>query len=562
MAKQSSAAFNPQQAIGEALALHRQGRLDEAEKLYSRVLKAKRDHFDALHLLGMLNHQRGKAVEAFRLLSAALKADPRSADALSNLGLVLHALKRDTEALASLDRALSLAPDHLDAPKNRATILLDMKRAPEAVAGFDAVLARAPRHLQALVNRGSARAAAGAPDAALADYDAALALAPGHPHAHYNRGNALRDLGRDADAIADYDRALAAMPAHTGAWHNRALALAALNRHDEALQSYARVLERQPDHADAHFNAAASLLTLGDFARGFAEYEWRWKRAGMGARRSFRQPLWLGAVPLAHKTILLHAEQGLGDTVQFARYAPLLAQSGASVLLEVQPELKGLLASLDGVTGVYGRGEPLPAFDLQCPLASLPLALKIEAGSIASAGSGPYLRAPDAAIARWRARLDALPQPRIALAWAGSAGHANDRRRSVPPALLEPLFGAPGVSFVSVQRDLRPGDADLLTRHPGVMHVGGELSDFADTAAVLALCDRVITVDTAVAHVAGALGRPAFVLLPFQPDWRWLLGRDDSPWYASVRLFRQAQPGDWAGVVDRLSADLSNRARG
>jgi tetratricopeptide (TPR) repeat protein len=547
--------FNLGQSIQQALTFHQQGRLDEAEKLYTRVLKAQRDNFDALHLLGMLNHQRGKAGEAYRLITAALKVQPRSPDALSNLALVLHALKRSGEALASIDKALALAPGHLDALNNRGNLLLDLKRPAEAVAAFDAVLAKEPRHVQALINRGNARAGMGLAQPALVDYDAALAIAPGHPIALYNRGNALRALGREDDALAAYDSALSAAPNHVNALTNRGMVLAALNRHQDALASYTRALALQPDNADVHFNAALSLLTIGDYTRGLTEYEWRWKRAGMAARKDLRKPLWLGETPLAGKTILLHAEQGLGDTVMFVRYAPLLARAGARVVLEVQPELKGLLMGLEGVAAVVARGEPLPPFDVHCPLTSLPLACKTELSSVPA--DIPYLRASEPALEKWRGRLASLPSPRVALAWSGRATHVNDRNRSLSLAGLAPLLSREGISFVSIQRELRPADAELLSRESRTTHLGDELADFTDTAAVLALVDLVICVDTSVAHVAGALGRPAWVLLPFQPDWRWTQDRDRSPWYPAVWLFRQPVIGDWGSVIARVRDELA-----
>jgi tetratricopeptide (TPR) repeat protein len=523
------------------------------------VLKAQRDNFDALHLLGLLNHQRAKPGEAFRLISAALKVQPRSADALSNLALVLHALKRSDEALAQLDKALALAPGHLEALNNRGSVLLDLQRPADAVLAFDAVLVAAPRHVQALINRGNARAAMNEAPQALADYDAALALAPGHPLALYNRGNALRAIGREQDALTAYDGALAAAPNHPSAWANRGMALAALNRHPDAVASYGRALALQPDNADVHFNAGLSLLTVGDYQRGLAEYEWRWKRAGMGPRKDLRRPLWLGETPLAGKTILLHAEQGLGDTVMFARYAPLLARAGARLVLEVQPELKGLLAGLDGVAAIVGRGEPLPPFDVHCALTSLPFACKTGFSSVPA--EIPYLHASAPHIEKWRPRLGSLPSPRVALAWAGRASHVNDRNRSLSLSQLEPLLSAPDVSFVSIQRELRPADADLLARHSGVTHWGDELADFADTAAILTLVDLVICVDTSIAHVAGALGRRACILLPFQPDWRWTLDRDRSPWYPAVELLRQPAIGDWSSVIARVRDRLLNVSR-
>ncbi len=548
----SASPFDPQQALAEAVALHRQGRFDEAERLYGRVLKAHRDHFDALHLLGMLNHQRGKAGEAHRLIAAALRVNPRSVDALSNMALVLHALKRDAEALASLDKALAIAPGHLDALNNRGSLLLELKRPDEALATFDALLKIDQQHVQAQVNRANALAELGRHEEALAGYDAILAQQPGNPHALYNRGNALRALGRHAEAIASYDRALATISALANAWNNRGLALQSLNRHQEAAASFQKALAVRPDDAGAHFNLASALLTLGDYRGGLPHYEWRLKRLDRNPAARFSKPVWLGEYPLAGKAILLHAEQGLGDTIQFARYAPVLARGGAKVVLEVQPELKPLLASLGGVSILIGRGEPLPAFDVHCPLASLPLACKTELATIPA--DIPYLQADDALVAQWRTRLDAVASPRIALVWSGQPNHPNDRNRSMAFTQLAPLLAVPGLHFVSVQRDMRPADAETLKAWPRIADVGGELATFADTAAVLSLCDLVVCVDTSVAHAAAALGRPTFILLPFQPDWRWLLGCEHSPWYPQARLFRQPAPGDWAGAI-RLVCD-------
>ena len=543
--------------IQDAATLHREGRLDEAEKVYKSILKTRRDDFDALHLLGLLNHQRGKAGEAYRLIVSALKVNPRSADALSNMALVLHALKRDAEALASLDKALALAPGHIDALNNRGNLLLELNRPAEALAAFDQVLALAQRHVLARINRGNALAQLGRAEQAVADYDAALAMQPGNPHAFYNKGNALRLLGREADAIAAYDRALSAMPVHLSAWQNRGLALAALNRPQEALESYRKALAIQGDHADANFNEALALLTLGDYRRGFEKYEWRWKRTGMSAKPRFRQRLWLGEYPLANKTILLHAEQGLGDTIQFARYAPLLARAGATVVIEAPPELKELFSGLQGVTAVVGRGDPLPHFDVQCPLASLPLACKTELANVPA--DVPYLRASEERTRRWRERIEALSAPRVAIAWSGRATHLNDSNRSIALAALEPLLATPGARFISIQRELRPGDAERLAADPRITHVGDDLADFSDTAAVLALCDLAICVDTSAAHLAAAMGRPTFILVPFQADWRWTADSDRSPWYPQARLFRQPVPGDWSSILRLVSETLASR---
>lgn len=529
------------------MTLHRQGRLREAEKLYARALKAAPGNFDALHLLGLVKAQGGQTGEAYRLMSAALKINPNVPDVLVNFANVLHGLNRDDEALACLDKALALRPGDPDALLYRGNALNVLHRPSEALPCFDAVLARSPGNRDALLNRGVALATLGYHERALADFDAVLARAPKDPEALYSRGTALIELARYADALLALDQAVAASPGQPRAWSNRGRALQALNRHDEAVASFDKAVAIDKNYGDAHFNAALSLLALGNLARGFSEYEWRWKRTGMtDARRSYRGRLWLGEFPLDRRTILLPAEQGLGDTIQFVRYAPLLTRMGASVVLEVQPELKGLLTQLDGVTSCHARGEPLPPFDVYCPLGSLPLALKTEPASIPAAI--PYLRADDAHIEKWRSILAALPGKRVAVAWAGHTRHVNDRNRSIDLKLLEPLFACEGVSFIGIQHELRDGDAARLAS-AGIANLGPQLADMADTAAILALADITISVDTSVVHLAGAMGREAWVMLPFSPDWRWTVTHERSPWYPQLRLFRQRAPGDWPDVV-------------
>jgi tetratricopeptide (TPR) repeat protein len=540
--------------LQEAIALHRQGRLPEADKLYARILKSFPEQFDALHLSGLAKLQSGKAGEAHRLITAALKVAPQSADAHANLGLVLGALKRPDDALASFDRALELAPDHLEALGNRGNVLLDLNRPDAALACFDRLLAREPRHLPSRVNRGNALMALGRPEEAIAEYDAALALNPHDGKAQLNRASALFRLGRPADALAGFDRVLASAPQYAEAHVGRGQALQALGRHADALASYRQAAALRKDYADAHFNAALALLTLGDYRAGFAEYEWRWKRSGI-AHRGFGKPLWLGDYPLGRKTILLHAEQGVGDTIMFARYAPLLARSGAGVVLEVQSELKELLAQFNGVT-VVARGEALPRFDVHCPLGSLPLALKTEPGSVPA--DIPYLHASAERIAAWRPRLAALGNKRVGLVWAGNPAHVNDRNRSIALSRLTPLLSTPGITFVGLQREVPTGERrEVLALPPVLINFGEEFTDFSDTVAVISSCDLVISVDTAVAHVAAAMGRPTFLLLPFWPDWRWTLTGETSPWYPHARLFRQGADGDWDRVIARVRSEIA-----
>jgi tetratricopeptide (TPR) repeat protein len=554
MAPSSRAATDFAQAYAEAVNLYRQGRLDEAEKLATRLLKSLPASFEVQHLLGVVKLGRGHAAAALAQIEAALKLKPGAPDALGSRGLALAALGRDAEALACFDQALATAPDNPDLLNNRGNVLLKLRRSPEALAAFERAIAVAPAHFGARISRGNALAALERFEDALAQYETLLALQSASAELHFNRGNVLASLTRHVEAIAAYDRAISLRPDHLGTHLNRGIALQAINRHEEALAGFERVLARHKGHADAAHNAALSRLTLGDYGRGFAQHEARWERSGMPPRRRLGKPLWLGEYPLGRKTILLHAEQGLGDTIQFVRYAPILARASAQVVLEVPAELTALLARIEGVARVVARGEPLPPFDLHCPMGSLPLAMKTDLGAIPAAT--PYLAASAERIAYWRARLAGLTAPRVALAWSGRAAHPNDRNRSLALAQLEPLIGLDGIAFVSVQRELRDGDRATLASLR-IAHLGEELQDFDATAAVLALCDLVISVDTSVAHLAGAMGRPTFILLPFQPDWRWMLGREDSPWYPSVRLFRQSKVGDWESVIALVRGELA-----
>ncbi len=537
--------------IEEGVGLQRQGRLAEAEKVYARILKTLPDQFETLQLLAELKMQRGKPGEALRLMTAAVAARPGSADARVHLGHVLRSLKRDADALASYERALAIDPRHVEALGNRGDILLALQRPADALACFETVLAAAPGHPAARANRGVALAALGRYAEALADFAAANAAAPS-PITLFNQGKTLAALGRDAEAIAAYDRALAMAPNHLGAWSSRGVSLQAQNRHADAIASFDRALAINPDYADAHLNKALALLAIGDYPAGQTEYEWRWKRGG-ATRANFGRPLWCGEYPLGNRTILLHAEQGLGDTIQFVRYVAPLAHAGAKVVLEVHPELKALLSRLDGCEAAIALGDARPAFDVHCPLGTLPMAFKTVPATVPA--EIPYLFAEPGRVTRRRPRLEALAGRRIAVVWAGNAAHANDRNRSIPLASLRPLWAGGGASFVSLQRDLRDGDFALLAASP-LLHLGGELADFDDTAAVLALCDLVIAVDTAVLHLAAAMGRPAWVLLPFSCDWRWTATSDRKPWYPAVRHFRQPRPGDWESVVARVASEL------
>jgi tetratricopeptide (TPR) repeat protein len=507
-----------------------QGELDRAERLCAGILAHRPDDFDALHLLGMLHFQRHRLVDALRFLAQALKVNSSSADALSNLGLALHATGRYDEAISSYRHALDLAPEHPEILYNLGNAHLALDRVDDALSSYGHVLAIAPAHVGALVNRGNALLRLNQPVEAMASYDAALAGLPGHPQILTNRGHTLRRLDRPLEALADFKSALVAAP----------------------------------EFAEAHFEAAMTRLSMGDFDVGWKEYEWRWK-TGAFARHAPepKAPLWLGEVPIAGKTILLHAEQGFGDTIQFVRYAPMLAGQGAKVVCEVQPELLPLLSQRENITlkdiTFLATGEPRPAFDLHCPLLSLPLAFGTQPGTIPA--GVPYLTASAERQAYWR---DRLPPGRLraGFVWSGHSSHKNDRNRSIALSRLSAWFEDPKVRCFSLQRDLRDADGETLRGLPNIIHLGDDLRDFAYTAGIISLLDVVVSVDTAVAHLAGALGKPVMILLPYAADFRWMRDRGDSPWYPGARLYRQPVFGDWDSVIACAADELRQHALG
>jgi hypothetical protein len=432
----------------QALALHQQGELDKAERLYESVLALQPGHFAALNFLGILASQTNRPQRAVELLSKAIAVDPGQAGAHSNLALALNAVGRGRDAIDSCDRAIALDPDCVEA--------------------------------------------------------------------HSNRGNSLWGLGR----------------------------------RDEALASYARTLSVDPDHAQTHWNEGFLRLQLGQFEAGWPKQEWRWQLPHMAAsRRNFAQPLWLGKESIAGKTILLHAEQGLGDTIQFCRYAKPVAALGATVVLEVQKPLKALLANLEGPSIVLAHGEPLPAFDCHCPLMSLPLAFGTTLASIPAARG--YVRCDPQSVARWRTRLGPARGRRVGLAWR--SGPSDERSVPVQDMLALVTHDA---QFVCLQKDLNAEERKVLGGRDNVICPVDQLEDFSDTAALTSLLDVVVAIDTSVAHLAGAMDKPTWVPLLYNASWRWLLDREDCPWYPGMRLFRQPAPEDWGSVVARMAGEL------
>ncbi len=594
-----SAAAPTGQAIDLALAAYRQGHLDAAEARCERAVAAEPRHFPAWNLLGVIALQTGRPALAVERFDRAIALNAGEAGVHTNRGNALIGLQQYPAALESLERAIALDPRNAEAHNTRGGVLFRLEQYDAALASFERAVALGPGFAQAWNGCGATllrlgrleealeccgKAAELAParadlhynlgcvlkdleryDAAIASFDRALALEPRCAEAHDNRGIALAALGRHTAALASHDAALRLKPALADSHVNRGVTLQLLGRHAEAKAAYEDAVAAAPGNARAHWNLALCSLLTGDFAAGWRHFEWRWKYRGL-ADDVFAQPRWSGERALQGSTILLWAEQGLGDTLQFCRYAELVARRGARVILRVPRPLVALLRSLSGAARVIAEDEPMPDFDLHCPLMSLPLACGAAVETIQA--HVPYLFADAAKRAAWKARLGERTGLRVGLVWSG--GFRPDQpetwevnqRRNIP---LEKLAAVdlPGVSLFSLQKgddavaQLR--ELEAAARGPTLTDCTAEFDDFSDTAAFIDNLDLVVSVDTSTAHLAGALGKEVWLLNRFDTCWRWLLDRSDSPWYPGLTLFRQPAPGDWDSVMADVRAALQGR---
>jgi tetratricopeptide (TPR) repeat protein len=541
----------PEASNNLGLVLQGLGRIDGAEENYRRALQTRPDFPEAMSNLGNVLRERNQLGEAVGWYTKALSLKPGYPEAQYNLGIALKGLGRNDEAIAAYRRAIALRPNFVEAYNNLGIALKDQGQLDEALACYSKALEISSRAPETHSNMGNALRELGREEEAMGAFNRALSLAPGDAEAHSNMGNALRDLGRADDAVASYRKALTLKPDMPEAFSNLGVVLQDMGRMEEAVDAYEAALAAAPDNAGFHWNLSLGLLVMGDFARGWPEYEWRVKTE-QHPKPVFSKPAWDGG-DLTGQTLLLYEEQGAGDSIQFVRYARLAKARGADIVLACRPELAKLLATAPGVDRLSLKGETLPAFDCHASLLSLPLLFKTEMETIP--GDTPYLSTDAAAAEGWRTRLPATGR-NIGVVWRGNPIHKNDRRRSIPAATFAELVCLDTVNWLSLQKDGRPDELAALNAGGTVRDLGPEMGDWADTAALVSQLDLVITVDTAVAHVAGAIGKPVWLLIPFSPDWRWLLHRADSPWYPTARIFRQHEAGDWNGVFADVRAAL------
>jgi tetratricopeptide (TPR) repeat protein len=562
----------------------------DAQLCCQQALTIDSNYADALHLMGLLSIHAQQYDHAVEWVTRAVRQDSKL-EYLVTLGTILQFQRRFAEAFEAFDRAAQIKPDAAELWRSHGKLLLELNRPAEALLSFQRILKLNPRDWEAIFNCGLLLHEEGRLEEAVSHFTSCDQLKPNHSPTLRSRGRALNGLGQLNQALADniraheldpgdavncsniggllqslhrdeevlpwLDKALSLQPDYVDALRNKAAWLSGRHRFDEAFAIYERLKVLDPGNAKSEWNLSHLQLLTGNLEAGWAGREARWRVPGLSlARFEPSQPIWLGQQSLDGKTIVIHFDEGFGDTIQFARYLPLVAARGARVILVVPAVLCSLLSKLPGVSECLPMSAKLPAFDMYCPLSSLPLAFGTRLETIPAAI--PYQCVPQARLQAWEDRLGAHDRLRVGLVWSGSPKHTNDHNRSLPLRDLSSLLDL-DATFVSLQKELRPDDKATLLQNTEIVDLTEHLTDFVETAALISCLDLVITVDTSVAHLSGALGRPTWILLPYTPDYRWLLDRDDSPWYPSVRLFRQTEARVYAHVLDRVRAELSAR---
>jgi tetratricopeptide (TPR) repeat protein len=537
------------------LALQIQGKMEEAAACYRRHLQAHPDSAEGHFHLGAILHVQGQIQQAAGHYERAVASKPDYTIAYNNLGASYHDLGLHDRAIAAYHKALELRPDYADALNNLATVLNDRSEHAEAAECCRRAIEIDPSYAAAHNNLGIALVELGKTSQAIASYQASLSIEPNSASAHCNLGSAWWRQSSYGEAENALRRAISLKPGYAEAYNNLGSVLQDTGRFEEAQASFQKALELVPNYADAHWNLSIIRLMQGDLDGGWREYEWRWRCKSFKAEQK-SVPKWEGQ-SLAGKSIHVYAEQGLGDTLQFVRYVPLLAHTEAKVFFECQECLIPLLAA-SPVSRLLNTDGPPPPADYCCPLLSLPRLLTSPINCLAD--RVPYLFAATDLIERWKTKLAAVEGFKVGIAWQGNPQYPGDRSRSIPLTYFNMLTELPGVRLVSLQKGAGTEQLASLPERDRIVEFSGEVDatagSFMDTAAIMKNLDLVITSDTAIAHLAGALGVPVWVALPFVPDWRWFLNRNDSPWYPTMRLYRQKTPGSWHTVFEQMNDEL------
>jgi tetratricopeptide (TPR) repeat protein len=542
--------------LTNAIRAYQAGNLEEAKRLSLRALSVDVRHAHSLNLLALIEYQWGHYEGAWKMVCRAIAINSQEACYHSNLGMILKSLGHCDEAVSAFRQALILQPDYLEAHNNLGAILLYLGKLDEARACLERARGFHPNSFEVLSNLGAVLRTQGKLHEARECLERSLALNPKFVQALTNLGAVLVELCELEEAQVLLERASSVDPNFVEALNNLGTVFERQGKPDKAMARFNQALSIEPDHAGAQWNRSTIQLLQGNFTEGWRNYESRCRQKKIAPRR-LDEPQWCGG-PLNGARILLHSEQGLGDSLHMLRYLPMVKAAGGVIVLDIPPPLRRLAEQFADIAELTVGGQPLPPIDLHCPFMSLPLAFGTTLETIPA--QVPYLTVPEEA--RQNAKALAWPDEglRVGLVWAGSSTHAKDQFRSIPLARMEQFLDVEGVHFFSLQ--MGPGAEQLATVQAQITNLAPGIGDMADTASLLTNLDLIITVDTSVAHLAGALAIPTWVMIPFAPDWRWLLDREDSPWYPTMRLFRQPEFGDWQSVLQRVSADLAALASG
>jgi len=585
--------FDVRGELEKALLLHQSGRIQEARAIYEKILEIDRDHSDALHLLGFAAHQtgnnaaacdlisravrihpeypfyhnslglvlkdQGKFEEAIACYRKALELQPDMTEAYNNLGVLFQGCSRFEESIACYEKALAKNPDSAELHNNLGNSLRDLHRFEEALLSYKKALKIKADYAEAFFNMGTTYQELNQLNDAVACYQKALDLRPDYAEAAYNMGNAYHGLDQLSEALCSYEKAVNINPSYTDALDNMGKVYEDMGRIDDAISCYDRSLKLKPESADTRFDRSLLLLLKGDLLEGFKEYEWRFLHSGWKRTypHRFDKPRWDG-LPFKGKRLFVHAEQGLGDTIQFARYLPMVKDLGGKLIFEVKKPLLKLFLDFPGIDELRLASstiDPIPDFDLYIPLLSIPRLVETTLTTIPS--QVPYIYADSQKVKLWQTRFGGGGF-KVGIVWAGSPTNNDDRNRSCELENFFLLFQIPGIKIYGLQKGEAIAQLGRLPKGMVVTSLGEEFEDFSDTAAVIENLDLVISVDTACAHLAGAMGKDVWTLLPFAPDWRWLMHRTDTPWYPTMRLFRQPDRGNWKTVFQTVAQELRN----